>query len=603
MKIKMKMLLWLSLLWAGQSALAQSDEIHADGGHLQLHSFYELLSSQGIEVVDSLQKRDANWERNGMMMPITAAGGLTLSAPYGGLKAVKDGQFNLQGGFQWHLADGQVVNFSGLSLRQSSRPLKSSELTALELVNDQGQVLLLFDHIHAGFNETATQLNLLNMDVRISPWLAKHINRPDLLNWVVGHAHLQSNLTIPAGYKAQEFPLGSCSAGDNWPPGNPDVDVALISMSAQYVRDVGPDHVVFTPSATLENVGTADVAWWRKFTGNNPPYSNDQHPYLVWNLYREVDNRFEQIGVSGVKHAFFTVNTVCPCAGGQILYPTCQDTYSVGNNDSGSHLGPRQPVGVHQGIDAFSGEWNSTGSFFDQDSNGVQETSSNGTNENRMIVAEADISDDQLDYYMSSWYLIRDDVNIFNNMGHIQYALSPNGGGWSMLAQSAFTQGPASDNYVAPNTFDLPGGQASTRVLRDGEGHLTVAVKVIDLGGGLYRYNYMIENHDYDPRVKAVTVPLSDLNAMSDFAFADPDENAGNDWSQIHQNDGLTLTGPSFNELDWGVLYSFSFTTDAPPAAGTITLIGSENGNDAFEVDSMVPFFDDLIFADDFETL
>lgn len=590
------MLLTSGSLWA--KATVSRDTLYADGGHINIHLFYELLKTHGVEVKDGLKNRSTNWEHNAIRLPINSAGGLQLSAPHGGLKAVTGGQFYLQGGFEWSLQNGQKIDLNNLRIVPTSRQLKTGELTALEMVNDAGETLLLLDHIHAGFNGNNTGLNMENMDLRISPYLAKLINQPALSNYVIGHAHLYSQLVIPTDYQAKEFALGACTEGDNWPPGNPDVDVALISMSAQYVRDIGPDHVVITPSATLENVGTADVAWYRKFTGSFDPYGNDQHPYLVWNLYREIDNRFEQIGVSGVKHAFFTVNTSCSCFGGQVLYPTCTDTYSVGNNDSGSHLGPRESISV------FDGLWQSTGSFFDQDGNGQQETSSNGTDENRMVVAEADFADNSLDYYMSSWYVIRDDIDIFNNIGYRQYSITPNGGGWLLSSSGGFQNGPASDQYVAPNTApDLINGEASVRLLQAGEGHLTVAVKVIDLGAGLYRYNYMVENHDYDPRVQTITLPLNNSNSMTDWVFSDVDEDGSNDWVVTHSNGALRLQAPVDNEIDWGILYSFSFTSDAAPAVGNLTLTGLENGGTEFDAAVIVPSFDDLIFASDFENL
>src|SRR5690606_22348495 len=76
------------------------------------------------------------------------------------------------------------------------------------------------------------------------------------------------------------------------------------------------------PLGTSSAKYTADVAWYQKFTGNSAPYGNDQHPYLIWNLYRLYpDGSIEQIGRSGVKHAFLTVNSRCisQCGGGHQL--------------------------------------------------------------------------------------------------------------------------------------------------------------------------------------------------------------------------------------------------------------------------------------------
>ncbi len=567
--------------------------LSSDGGHLEIQTFYPLLGQFGIRVEDGLTHRATDWSKNSLRMPVKSTAGLQLYAPYGGLKAVIGGQLNLAGEFTWHLPNDAIFTFKNLAIRPVAQALKGDDLTVLELLNQDGQVVFFLNNVHAGLNQN--QVFFENMDLRISPWLAAEMKLPDLANHIAGQAQLYSNLVIPADYKAQQFPQGSCVAGDNWPPSNPDLDVALTEMQeVEYLGDFDANHVIITPSATLQNIGTADVAWWEKFTGTYDPYANDQHPYLIWNMYREIDGRFEQIGVSGVKHAFFTVNTSCSCNGGHILFPSCKDKYSVGNNNLSNHLGPRENIEVYQGL------WSSTGSFFDQNGDGVLDNTSSALGENRMVVAEADFVDSSLPYYISSWYIIRDDINIFNSMGYKQYAITPYNSGWTLNNTTAFANGPASDQYVAPDSFDLSAGMASQRILRAGEGHLTVAVKVLDLGGGLYRYNYMVENHDYDPQVQSITVPLVDLASMTDWVFVDVDKETSNDWVVSRSNDKLKLHAPVGNAIDWGLLYSFSFTSNSPPQAGVVNLTGLENGGNLFNASVITPFYSDLIFANGF---
>lgn len=580
--------------WASESN--HTSQVSSFGGQLELHTFYRLLNEFDIEVMDGVVERNDDWSQNTLKLAIKSTAGLQLFAPYGGLKAVTGGRLNLEGEFTWQLSHGSEITFKNLYLRPTEKKLAIGDLTVLDVVNQNDQVVFFLNNIHAGFNQNNTQLLMQNMDLRISPWLAKKMNRPELSNHIVGQVNLTSNLTIPTNYQAKAFPMGACEAGDNWPPENPDVDVALIAMEeVNYLGDVDADHVIFTPSATLENVGTADVAWWRKFTGTYDPYDNDQHPYLIWNMYREIDNRFEQIGASGVKHAFFSTNTSCACNGGNILYPGCRDKYSVGNNNLSAELGPRDNISV------FDGLWQSTGSFFDPNGDGIQENSSSAIGENRMVVAELDFVNESLPYYISSWYVIRDDVNIYNNMGSRQYQINPNGNAWILNGVTAFSQGPASDKYVAPNTFDLIAGTASTRIIQGGEGHLTVAVKVVENKDSTYTYNYMIENHDYDPQVNLISLPLSDTATMDGFVFADTDEDSANDWVVIHNNNRLTLRAQLGNELDWGILYSFSFTTDSAPQAGAVSLTGLENGGSQFSGNVITPLFEDLIYENGFE--
>ncbi|MBK7147159.1 MAG: hypothetical protein IPH76_18935 [Xanthomonadales bacterium] len=48
--------------------------------------------------------------------------------------------------------------------------------------------------------------------------------------------------------------------------------------------------VYFAPSASLQNIGSADVPWndWINAGYSAPlaPYNNRQHPLLTWSLYR-----------------------------------------------------------------------------------------------------------------------------------------------------------------------------------------------------------------------------------------------------------------------------------------------------------------------------
>ncbi|MCB1583735.1 MAG: hypothetical protein R3E90_03570 [Marinicella sp.] len=622
----MKRIILVMLLWALQVQAQEKwlDHItdqskhkettqrwHADGGQLNIMFFYGLLQDIGVKVKGTGDYSLENWEANSFIMPINNIGGLALKVPYGNLIDIDKGSLSLSGQFSWQF-QGNTYEFKGLSLIASNNFKRQGDVVAFELVNDQGEVMLYMDHIHTQLDTKNSFLSLDNMDVSISPYLAEKLGQPELAGTVIAQAHAQTHLTTPLdGYvDINSLKGGSCASRPLW-PGDPrpsdnqpaEADVALIDMSAQQQRNLGSGKVVITPSARLKNVGgldDADVAWYTKFSGTFAPYGNAQHPFLVWNMYREIDGRFEQIGVSGVKHAFLTINSSCTvnCGNSHILWPGCEDVYGTGNNDSGGALGPREE------IEAFKGTWVESPSFFDQDGNGSQDNSSNSTDENRMVVDTGNLGTPDTTYYISAWYVIRDDINIFNTMGYKQYATSVDVNGNAQLSQLSNLQtGPASDQYVTPDTFDLNAGTASQRILRAGEGHLTVAVKAVDLGGGLYRYNYMIENHDYDPQIQTISVPLHDTSTMTDFMFVDTDEFANNTWTVTRANNMLTLQAPAGNEIDWGILYSFSFTVNAAPVAGDVILTGLENGSDTFDSALIVPNVSDLIFENGFENM
>ncbi len=604
---------WLDYINDENKSKETHQRWHADGGELKIMFFNDLLQDNGIKVLGIGKYDLSNWEKTPFSMTIRNVGGLSLKVPYGNLIDIDKGALHLSGQFSWR-TDSGLVEFNGLSLKASSRYKKQGDVVAFEMVNDKGETLLYMDHVHALLDTRNNFLTMDNMDVSVSPLLAKQLGRPEMEGVVIAQAHAKTNLTLPLdGFvDINSLKGGSCTNRPLWPgeprpsDGQPaEADVALIGLEAQQRRNLGNDKVVITPSARLKNVGDlngADVAWYSKFSGTFQPYNNAQHPFLVWNMYREFDGRFEQIGVSGVKHAFLTINSNClaNCSNSHILWPGCEDIYGMGNNDSGGALGPREE------IEAFGGLWEQQCSFFDQDCNNQMDPGggSNSTDENRMVVDTGNLGVAGARYFVSAWYVIRDDINIFNTMGYKEFNVTVDvNGNAVMSALSNLQNGPASDQYVAPDTFDLVGGTASERILRAGEGHLTVAVKVQDMGGGLFRYNYMVENHDYDPQVQTISVPLHDTTTMTDFEFVDTDEDANNNWNLLRSNNMLTLQAPTGNELDWGILYSFSFTVNAEPVTGEITLTGLENNNDSFVSTMIVPDVTDLIFEDSFENV
>ena len=95
----------------------------------------------------------------------------------------------------------------------------------------------------------------------------------------------------------------------------------------------------FTMASTACNVGTAVAQWVSGNSGN--------HPLIAQNMYRYLDGRFEQIGMSWLKHSFCAVSegTCGPCQGTgcATLGIGCADTYWATLNDT-STGGPRSQI-------------------------------------------------------------------------------------------------------------------------------------------------------------------------------------------------------------------------------------------------------------------
>ncbi len=582
---------WLKNLSAADKAEQMSKTWTAYGGQMDIQFNHDLLHDVNIRVND-MPPKGMNWQSIHRRFSISETGGLGLQVPYGIMERMRDGALSVSGRLQISHGD-TTVPINHFRLQPAPAQPTSGDFRALEMRDDKNHVLFTLDHIHLTIDAKNQALVMKNMDMHISPWLANRLGVPAISGWVIGQAHAVTGLNIPTGAKT-ELPAGSCAGRPLWEPAA-DVDVKLTQMTPQFVRNLGNGTIVVAPSAHLKNVGTADVPWYSKFSGTFDPYNNDQHPYLIWNMYRVIDNRLEQIGTSGIKHAFLTINSNCTinCGNSHILWPGCEDVYGVGNNDSGWDIGPRKEVS------ALTGTWQSTCSFFDPGCTGGQTNSSNGTDENRLVVPESKISDSSLDYYFSAWYPNRADVNIFNSMGYRVITPTPMGGNsWNIGTIGPFANGPVIDTWVAPGTST----PTATSVRIDhAEGHATFAVKVMDLGGGQYRYHYAIDNYDVDAQFDHFSFSLNAADSLTGFVFSDADNDDGNNWL-VTRTGGLVTIQANGRTQDWGELNSFSFTTNAAPMMATFTVhMASPGGNQNSLGARMAVPNADLIWRDSLE--
>ena len=204
----------------------------------------------------------------------------------------------------------------------------------------------------------------------------------------------------------------------------------------------GRSVVVVLPSAELENVGTANVPWYSKFTNLGVPPHNDQHPYLVWQMLRSSNGVLEPIGRSDLKHAFLTINHGCDpgaCTDSHVLGLGCADVYGTSTNNSLGRLGPRSEITASTGIWAHCG---GIPSHFDTNGDCVQDPGfSSGENSftHGLKAAETDLQVAGAIYYVEAFYIVRDDINIFNSMGYRRVTPSKPSTTWTFTPRSAPT--------------------------------------------------------------------------------------------------------------------------------------------------------------------
>ncbi|MEM6455129.1 MAG: hypothetical protein AAF772_08555 [Acidobacteriota bacterium] len=476
------------------------------------------------------------------------------------------------------------------------RPVGDRDAVTLGLFDADGALLFTLDHIHSQLDVAANRLELRNMDLRVAPALAERLGRTELIGLSLGGVDLRAHTPEPSSVitNPNAVVAGGCSTPDFTLP----IDVALTTISSiqQVAREAGV-RVAISPSATLENVGQGDVPWYQAFTT-----PSDQHPYLVWSMYRiePDDGTLRQIGQSNVKHAFYSINSGCGCPGGQILWVGCGDTYGVFTNDNPTWLAPRGEV------EAFTGTWNRCGSLFDPDCNGVRNSAPTADDfDRRMVVEEPDLQVAGAQYLFESWYIVQEDINILNSMRHRAVNANLNGSSW-IFSPTSDVEGPAIDSWVSQTTNDP---NEMNRMFTTAEGAVQLAVRATVLPDSRTRFRYALMNHDFDRRVRQVRIPLSVGAAVTDVASWDIDNDPSNDWTVSVTADAVIWTAPvsegvGVNEIDWNTLHSFGFTVDRTVTTGQMTVTPSESGAPSeLSLITLVPSgVSAEVFSDSFES-
>lgn len=501
--------------------------------------------------------------------------GLRANVDADGFQGFAAGPFRSRGGFRLRGA-ARSFDFSSLELRPGK------EAFSLELLDASGTALLATANAQWELDARRGLLRYLNADLLILPAFASRLGDARYAGVTLGV------LALDATLRAGPVPPRPRTAAGAAPPPCGDwsgvVDVALVDMpnTSQAGTDVvnGQPVVVVLPSAELENVGTANVPWYSQFTNlGQPPYF-DQHPFLVWQMARASGSVLEPLGRSDLKHAFQSGNTGCDpgaCTDPHILGLGCADFYGTSTNNSNFFLAPRSEVTASTGIWAHCG---GIPTHFDTDGDCVQDYFGAGETfrTHGMEVAEADLTVAGFAYFIEAFYIVRDDSNIFNSMGHRQVTPAKSSL-WTFANAGPYTQGPALNAWVNPGA---PGANADNRILDTGEGRVQLAVRVTNVpeNPGRRRFAYALQNHDFDRRIKRFHVPFNTgVGVIENVHYSDGDGFAANDWTWTADATGITWTAPDTAvpppappaELDYASLIAFRFDSDqtaAPVEAG-----------------------------------
>jgi hypothetical protein len=323
----------------------------------------------------------------------------------------------------------------------------------------------------------------------------------------------------------------------------------------------------YSMAATSCNVGDIPIDWYAN--GSN------RHPVIGQNMFRIADNQFVQLGQSWLKHGFCAVNeTTCgtcqntPCT---TLGIGCADTYSASLND-GQGGGPKSDV-------------DPTGGNHPHPYNGP--SSGNATLRGRLQVQATDLAIPGAIYIAEAQYVTKHDQtagNVRNNASwrrinttdptHITAIGTTNIGDPAIYAWAAFD--PTVQIVEVVNVDE--GGSGV-------HGYYFLGWKTVDLGNGLWRYEYALQNLSSKRAAGSFAIPIGcEGISVTNATFHDIDYHSGEiwdntDWEIVEANGWLrfqTTTpytmNPFGNALRWGTVYNFGFTANMPPVEAGVEI-------------------------------
>lgn len=344
-----------------------------------------------------------------------------------------------------------------------------------------------------------------------------------------------------------------------------------------------PDMAGYSVGTISCNIGDVRVNWIQ---------NSNQHPVICANLYRLKDGRFEQIGMSWVKHGFLALaETLCSGPGGctappsghpdfgKYLFPGCSDPYSASLNGTQVRLGPRSNINATTG--AFTYPYSTIG-----------QANSADPLWKRIQVREEDINpalNAGALYYMEGQYVAADDAaagNGLNNASYRRVVVTESSAG---VFQMTLTDTTVREQYGINAWRANDPSVVESSALVPGDGLFNLAAKVTNLGGGMWHYEYALHNYNSHRSGQAFTVPLPAGAVASAFGFHDcdhhggdgepyPNTYSGTDWPATLLSNAVSwattphATNANANALRWGTLYNFRFDCDRPPVTGDVTL-------------------------------
>ena len=391
---------------------------------------------------------------------------------------------------------------------------------------------------------------------------------------VVIQAVAGSTYTIRIGsYPGNGGGTGSFSISAGAPPGctshaGPDVIVGDINGVANYTTLLGSDAISL--GTTSCNIGDTWLDWIA---------STNRHPAIGGNLYRCMlvngASRFEQIGMSWLKHGFYALSDTlcCPaCVGtdGTHLGVSCSDPYTADRNGSQSGLGPRWQVNATTGVFTYppaNPAWS-------------------GPTARRLQFVLSDVDTAATTRYVAECqYVTPDDAAAGNQNNNASWRELVVGG---TAANRDFSMTGATHRQESALSAWAAFDPSVTLATAQADGLYIVGSNATQLAGGLWRYEYAVQNLNSDRCGGTFSVPLAPGTTVSNVGFHDVHylngdgpgsvNYSGQDWTPTVGSGSVSWAcqtqaqNASANALRWGTTYNFRFDADVAPGSGAVVI-------------------------------
>ena len=318
----------------------------------------------------------------------------------------------------------------------------------------------------------------------------------------------------------------------------------------------------------------------------------NQHPLIFSGIYRLDDGRFEQIGLSWVKHGFYAVSqSLCgPCldpTNGSQLGVGCSDPYSAWLNGVQGNMSRRSDANPHTGY--FPYPWTAP--------------EPEPVIGKRMQVYDVDI-DPALNpgarYFIEGHYIHPDDCAAGTQNNNASYRpvsvivpddAPPN-------TYNVIVTGVTQRQQPAIRAWqDVDSSVVETDVQVPGEGLFILAGKATDLGTGLWHYEYALQNLNSDRSAGSFSMPVPRGAVVENIGFHDVDHHSGEiydltDWSATVESGAVTWStdsyddNPTANALWFDLIFNFRFDCNVGPGS-TVAIIGLFKPGEEGEPDEM----------------